>query len=716
MVQPGTDSHFTEMPFGSPSSPFDAGSGERVYRAPSTSTRACEECKRTSQSYQGRLADLLMSNALERFFTNSPEPGLAGSSSALSGSGAAQAPTTQLEQLSTSQWQQIIQSSGLSDQQQLSEVSFGTPIASFLDTSWPIIGHESGGFDNDFTRPQQPVGNQSSPPAEHYASQIRLSQLLSENDQPQRQSAIESGLDEPCAEELQTTLNPHNLERQFELPDGLMNFGWQSSGITSGGPVADIDGGPAAKASMFTIDTPADRAGQLLDLFFSHIQCFLPLLHRPRFCAEFDKIRHCLGGQQQLDLDTALILNGIFALSARFAPLADFPGSEPKSRGAPYAEKAQWLFDHWRQRQDGAVTLKILQGSILLAFYQLSSGIDFKGLVSAGVCCRMAYTLSLHRIDVDLASTRYDEEIQMNIDEWADKEEKRRAWWACWELDTFSSTIACQPFIIDLSRIDVHLPVSDEAWFGMKPVVSAPLASRRPFEVWRSLKESPNQNDYAWYLISNCLMRQAQQMFENREATIDVLENFQATVNCCALSLPSRFSISSANITFNDTNFSSGNYIIGTHLMLQNIFATILLHSAEPRDTPPSMSNGSTSSNSRNSSSSYETVANSCSRYRDEVLRAMKLWSPDFMAMASPFLVCAIPGPFAINFRTRCAGDETSYDINRQMLVLVIKRQAVYWDLASMLLELESNCPSPERVPGSSAWFSIKITSLSLTF
>ncbi|KAH7408962.1 fungal-specific transcription factor domain-containing protein [Cadophora sp. MPI-SDFR-AT-0126] len=425
-----------------------------------------------------------------------------------------------------------------------------------------------------------------------------------------------------------------------------------------------------------------------LDLFFSHIQCFLPLFHRPRLCAELDKIRHCFGGQQELDLPTAFILNGMFALSARFSSLPEFSGTEPKSRGAQFAKNSQALFDHWRQSQDGAVTLKILQGSILLAFYQLSSGHDFKGLISASICCRMAYTLSLHRTDADIAVTRFEEEIQTNAEDWADMEEKRRAWWACWEVDTFSSTIACQPSVIDLSRIDVHLPVSDEAWFGMKPVQSAPLASRKPFEVWRSLKESPNQNEWAWYLISNCLMRQAQQMFENRETNIDLLENFQSTVNCCALSLPSRFGISPANITFDDTNFSSGNYIIGTHMMLQNanIFTTILLHTAQARDVQTAMSSSSTSSDSPHSSCSYESATHGCTRYSDEVLRAVKLWSPDFMAMASPFLVCAIPGPFAINFRTKCAGDKTSYDINRQMLELVIKRQAVYWNLASMLL------------------------------
>ncbi|KAL4861565.1 fungal-specific transcription factor domain-containing protein [Aspergillus spectabilis] len=656
-------------------------------------TRKSERSRRSIGLDDGklrRLAKLLESNDLERLLTTSPERGLVGSSSITPDF---QAAAAQLDQMSNTQWQQLLQIPGPSEQRLASAGSFGTPSANTLDTSWPMIRQdlEESGCNQDFI---------ASPIAEHFPSEFR--------NPPLHLAAINIPLepdpkgvhDLPGGGMAQNPPDSHGLMREQELSEHFMSLDWQAFEGGNSGSTTTGDAGPTVETSLFTIDISADHAKHLLDLFFSHIQCFLPLLHRPRCYSEFDRVRHCLGGEQQLDLQTALLFNGIFALSARFSQRSEFSACEPKDQGEQFARKSRGLFDHWRQSQDGDVTLKILQGSILMTFYQLSSGLDFKGLVAAGICCRMAYTLSLHRTDVGYISSPPDEGTNIDVEEWTYKEERRRAWWACWELDTFSSTVACQPPTIDLSRLDVHLPVSDEAWFNMKPVSSALLASRKPLEVWKSLKGSPNQNDYAWYLISNCLMRQAQQMFESREASSEVLNNFQSSVNCYALTLPARFSISPANITFNETTFSSSNYIIGTHIMLQNanIYATLLAHREESQPSPPATLNDNCAHDSPTSSSLYRPAAYSCTRYTDEVIRAVRLWSPDFMAMASPFLVCAIPGPFGVHFRTTASEYGVSHDINKELLELVIKHQASYWGLASMLLDFHKTLRDSNRL------------------
>lgn len=304
-----------------------------------------------------------------------------------------------------------------------------------------------------------------------------------------------------------------------------------------------------------------------LALYFSHIQCFLPLFHRPRFYAEYKTVRSCLETGQQLHYETALILNGMFALSARFSDRSELSIKEPKHRGTVFANKARALFDYSRGFQGGnAVTLRTLQGLILLTYHQLSSEHDFRGLVAVGMCCRIAYALSLHRIDAE--PTKSSQEVSEDAEAWADKEEKRRAWWACWEMDTFSATIACQPFGTDMYRVHVKLPVPDDAWFNLKPLDSAILASRKPLEVWKSLKDSPNQNEHAWFLVANCLMRYAVEMFESHETSTQNLEALQTAVHCCALSLPPRFRLSPANILFNESSFSGDNWVIITHLML----------------------------------------------------------------------------------------------------------------------------------------------------
>lgn len=267
----------------------------------------------------------------------------------------------------------------------------------------------------------------------------------------------------------------------------------------------------------------------------------------------------------------------MFALSARFSQRSDLFEGEPKDRGEVFAKKARFLYDYARQAKDGDVpSLKYLQGSILLVYYQLSSGPSFRGLLGTGVCCRMAYALSLHKIDAELESTSAYPDNVLYAEEWVNKEERRRAWWAVWELDTFASTLSCQPFVIDIYRIDVLLPVSDKDWFNCKPVPSALLASKEPLEVWRSLKDSPNQNEYAWYLVSNCLMRWTHETFEKRETSLQTLESLLSAINCFSLSLPSTCRLSPANMIFNDANFPGKNWIIATHLMVQRY--TYLAH------------------------------------------------------------------------------------------------------------------------------------------
>lgn len=255
----------------------------------------------------------------------------------------------------------------------------------------------------------------------------------------------------------------------------------------------------------------------------------------------------------------------MFALSARFSNWDHFWTLEPKERGAQFFRKAKALLAEHDDQDEP--TLRMLQARILLAYYQLTSGPSFQGWQATGICCRMAYSLSLHQID--RKGTKANSPQVVSDSEWVALEEKRRAWWAVYEMDNFSSISACKPFNIDTTRMEVLLPISDAAWTSKQRLKSAPLSPNGPSEIWRSLQGCENQDAYAWYLVCNGLLRTAQQMFDRPECAVEDLKILQSALHCFALGLPNKFSLSGSNMMFDELNYGEKNWVVCTTILLQ---------------------------------------------------------------------------------------------------------------------------------------------------
>ena len=110
----------------------------------------------------------------------------------------------------------------------------------------------------------------------------------------------------------------------------------------------------------------------------------------------------------------------------------------------------------------------------------------------------MAYEMDLCNVDADGGQN-------LDVGEWVEREEIRRAWWLVWEFDTFAGRILRRPYTIDRKRMSVLLPASDDAWFGETPVNSAKLEVH-PSAVWKSLQGCGNQDYRAWFIAANFLM------------------------------------------------------------------------------------------------------------------------------------------------------------------------------------------------------------------
>jgi hypothetical protein len=235
---------------------------------------------------------------------------------------------------------------------------------------------------------------------------------------------------------------------------------------------------------------------------------------------------------------THALLAAIVAFSSRFCCQEDSE-SDPYTREAlarfsPAASYflglASQLIDQALQEFDHSPPpLSLLQAAILLAHGQLTQGVSGKAWRSLGTCVRIAYELNLHLVDSGCAT----EDDKEDVEQWCDQEEKRRAWWAIWEMDVFASTIRRCPTAIDWSQNETLLPVDDESWFRGKPRASCFLEldlTRR----WSVIQRSGNPSAKAWFIIINSLMKDAQCISSPRSIpNLNLRDNPRDAPNTC---------------------------------------------------------------------------------------------------------------------------------------------------------------------------------------
>ncbi|RFU33771.1 hypothetical protein B7463_g2581, partial [Scytalidium lignicola] len=140
----------------------------------------------------------------------------------------------------------------------------------------------------------------------------------------------------------------------------------------------------------------------LLELFFQHVQPWLPILHKPSVLRRYEAVLEGNGSTiSNLPVDQTLLLYGMCALSARFSSTGTLARMSECERGDAFASRARELYS--RSRDLCSSTLTNLQGCILLAFYYYTSGISSHGWVITGVCVRLAYELGLSEIDDEVS-------------------------------------------------------------------------------------------------------------------------------------------------------------------------------------------------------------------------------------------------------------------------------------------------------------------------
>jgi hypothetical protein len=201
-------------------------------------------------------------------------------------------------------------------------------------------------------------------------------------------------------------------------------------------------------------------------------------------------------------IERKALLSSIFSLSARFTKLPALGKSAPCDIPSPdtFLDIANDAIDEAvKHYPDEPPTLHLLQAMILTTFHRLIGGVNGRAWRDVGTCVRIAYEMQLHLIDRDPPIGDFDALNLVQI------EERRRAWWAIWELDVFASTIRRVPTAIDWTNNATCLPIDDQEWFEQGNGKSCRL-NPDPEMAWKDLEKSGNQNPKAWLLVMTALM------------------------------------------------------------------------------------------------------------------------------------------------------------------------------------------------------------------
>ncbi|KAK4182350.1 putative fungal-specific transcription factor [Podospora australis] len=339
----------------------------------------------------------------------------------------------------------------------------------------------------------------------------------------------------------------------------------------------------------------------------------------------------------------------------------------------------------------------LLQAGILVTFYQLTLSVRSRSWKKLGDCIRYAYDTNLHLVDANYDPNLATDKSKIDMQRWVLQEERRRAWWAVWEMDVFASTIRRLPTAIDAGLNLTMLPVSDSCWFNEIYQESCFLAEDCSLR-WKYLERSGNQSAKAWFIVINSLMRNTQRIVypagsamklmveTNHDDELNIMAN---CLYCTVTSLPPSLSYQGETFDFrlvptgrgqpyqsNPRQEHADKYSI--HLMTQLCRFMIYHHKICARapwlNKSPSEDAGGPQANSE--WSNYMNAS-------DEIVTVVRNSSRDHYRFVNPFLAntlwfaaaaqcaCKVFGPSSFNKRL------TSSNID--LLKLTIDRFISFW-------------------------------------
>ncbi|KAF9530638.1 fungal-specific transcription factor domain-containing protein [Crepidotus variabilis] len=240
-------------------------------------------------------------------------------------------------------------------------------------------------------------------------------------------------------------------------------------------------GSKAANESEFLSSLPSqDRQSHLLDLYFTYVHPFFPVIHKRSFLETF-KAGMSADSPASADpnsgnetspfsrrrrLIPTLLLLTMFALASRYDPETTPPPSDPTimwSAGDEYLESAKLILDSTYASSKSTT----VQALLLMGYREVGIGAMAQAWTYIGMAIRMAQDLGMHRV----ADGWKREGLGGRLFNEGELAERKRIWFGCVILDKYISAYIGRPLMILETDFDTILPNVDdleesEEWSG----------------------------------------------------------------------------------------------------------------------------------------------------------------------------------------------------------------------------------------------------------
>ncbi|PVH88931.1 hypothetical protein DL98DRAFT_622612 [Cadophora sp. DSE1049] len=177
---------------------------------------------------------------------------------------------------------------------------------------------------------------------------------------------------------------------------------------------------------------------QLVSRYFDAVQGWMPVVSRMRMRRVLDR---SIG---EIKADTA------FLLSCMKLVLQDPQSQNFEDQSLYKALKAEYL----DLEQAGVQSLRLIQGGLMIAVYELGHGIYPAAYTTVGICARQAISLGIN-----------NQEIPQFLQPWPEWEEEIRVWWFVMMLDRHVTVgRELRSLCTENPKKNMPLPADSEAW------------------------------------------------------------------------------------------------------------------------------------------------------------------------------------------------------------------------------------------------------------
>ncbi|KAK7703568.1 hypothetical protein SLS57_010854 [Botryosphaeria dothidea] len=196
-----------------------------------------------------------------------------------------------------------------------------------------------------------------------------------------------------------------------------------------------------------------DVINELTQLYFDKFNIFVPMIHRPRFLAAMNLAPH-----MRPPICLRYIMWTLAASSCdKYASLQE----HFYHRARKYIQ-----MDEMKGHGESMLTLAHCQTWVLICSYEFKNMFFPRAWLSAGRAVRLAQMMNLHKLDGAGLDVK---QCLAPPKDWTEREERRRTFWMCFNIDRYASIGTGWPMTIDEQDILTNLPSEDDAFEKSKP-------------------------------------------------------------------------------------------------------------------------------------------------------------------------------------------------------------------------------------------------------